>query len=107
MLDLLMQAQERFDMVIVDSPPVLGLADALVLANLTRATVVVIDSGVTRKDPVVGSIRRLRGAQANILGVVLNKYGQGGSGYGYDYHYSYSYYNYEGADKDRPKLASA
>jgi hypothetical protein len=52
-------------------------------------------------------LKRLRGAQANILGAVLTKYGQGSSGYGYDYHYAYNYYRYEGGDTDEQlKLTS-
>ncbi len=107
MLDLLDQGEERFDMVIVDSPPVLGLADSLILANMSRTTVLVVDSGVTRRGAVEGALKRLRGAQANILGAVLTKYGQGGSGYGYDYNYSYNYYRYEGEEGEQPlKLSS-
>jgi succinoglycan biosynthesis transport protein ExoP len=107
MLDLLVQGEERFDLVIVDSPPVLGLADSLILANMSRTTVMVVDAGVTRRDAIAGSLRRLRGAQANILGALLTKYGQGSSGYGYDYNYSYNYYGYESSDGGpRLKLTS-
>ncbi len=107
MLDLLDQGEERFDMVIVDSPPVLGLADSLILANMSRTTVLVVDAGVTRRGAVDGALKRLRGAQANILGGILTKYGQGGSGYGYDYNYSYNYYRYEGDEAEQPlKLGS-
>jgi len=107
MLDLLDQGEERFDLVIVDSPPVLGLADSLILANMSRTTVLVVDAGVTRQGAISGAMKRLRGAQANILGAVLTKYGQGGSGYGYDYNYSYNYYRYDSDDADkRLKLTS-
>jgi len=98
MVELLDQAEQRFDLVVVDSPPVLGLADSLILANMSRATVLVVDAGVTRQGSIRGAIKRLRGAQANLLGAVLTKYGQGGSGYGYDYEYSYNYYNYAGGE---------
>jgi capsular exopolysaccharide synthesis family protein len=95
MLDFLNIARERFDYVIVDGPPVIGLADALVLSNLAGSTLFVIDAGGTRAGALEASIKRLRGANARILGCVLTRMGRAGSGYGYgygyDYHYSYSY----------------
>lgn len=102
MADLLETAATKFDLVILDSPPVLGLADALILANMANATILVVDAGVTRKGSVEGALARLRQARANILGTVLTKYGQGGSGYGYDYHYryKYDYYGYGTREAD-------
>lgn len=93
MLDFLSLASERFDYVVLDGPPVVGLADALVLANLARATIFVVESGRTRYGAIEGSIKRLAGANAVILGAVVSKLGPAGKGYGYnyDYHYSYSY----------------
>lgn len=93
MMELLELARERFDYVILDGPPVLGLADAIVLANLARSTILVVESEGTRAGALEGSAKRLRAAGANILGAILVKHGQagGGYGYGYDYHYSYSY----------------
>ena len=91
MAELVKLARERFDFVILDGPPVLGLADAVVLANLARATIMVVESETTRAGALEGSAKRLRSAGANILGAVLVKHGKAGSGYGYDYHYSYSY----------------
>jgi capsular exopolysaccharide synthesis family protein len=101
MLDLLQIAQERFDYVVLDGPPVIGLADALILANLSRATLFVIESSGTRAGALEGSIKRLRAANANILGAVFVKHGRAGEGagygygygYGYDYHYTYTYGN--------------
>ena len=91
MLDLLAMASERFDYIIIDGPPVLGLADALVLANLAKATVFVGAVGVTRVSAIKGAIKRLRSVQANVVGGLLNKAGQIGSGYGYDYYHTYHY----------------
>lgn len=91
MVDLLSAAQERFDYVILDGPPVIGLADALVIANLAQATVFVATAGATRIGAMEGSAKRLRAANAKLIGAVLVKVGQASHGYGYDYHYSYSY----------------
>ncbi|VFM95895.1 MAG: capsular exopolysaccharide family [Candidatus Kentron sp. G] len=90
MLSLLNVAIERFDYIIVDGPPVVGLADALVLSNLAHATVFVVASGVPRLSVVDGSIKRLRSAKATLIGGVLTKVDHDSSRYSY-YGYSYSY----------------
>ena len=99
MVDLLSLSVERFDHVVIDGPPVIGLADALVLANLARATIFVVEPGVTRTKQVEGAVKRLYQANARILGAVLTKVGRGGQGYGYGYGYGYDYnylYSYSG-----------
>lgn len=87
---ILREAREKFDVVIVDAPPVLGLADAPVLASLCEATVMVVQSGVQRR-PVLNSLRRLLEANAAVSGVVLTKFNAKASGYGYGYGYAYGY----------------
>ncbi len=95
MLDLLSLSSERFDYVVLDGPPVIGLADALVLANLAKGTIFVVDAGRSRYGAIEGAIKRLRAANASILGAVTNRLRRPGHGYGYgynyDYHYTYSY----------------
>ncbi len=95
MVDLLSVAAERFDMVVIDGPPVIGLADALILANLSKATIFIIDAEATRRRDIAGAVKRLRQANAHLLGAVLDKVGRAGKGYGYGYGYSYDYmYSY-------------
>jgi capsular exopolysaccharide synthesis family protein len=107
MMELLEIAEDNYDVVIIDSPPLLGLADALVLSNLSSATVLVVDAGVTRKGVLEGALKRLRGVNSNIIGTVLTKYGQGRSRYSYDYQYNYRYYGTGDEDSDPKKqLAS-
>lgn len=69
---LLDKAQEMgFAQVIIDSPPLLGLADALVLGNQVQHLVFAIKAGHTRKSSIKNSLRRLRGAGIHPMGVVL------------------------------------
>ena len=84
-----------FDMIVVDMPPVLGLADALIVSNRTNATILSVAMGETHKKALVGAFRRLQQARVNVIGTVAAKAKQG-SGYGY--HYDYNYYGY-GQDK--------
>ncbi len=87
MKKFLAKAEKQFDVVVVDGPPVLGLADALVLSNVTRGTVLVVDAGETRKGVLTDALKRLHGVQANIIGTILTKYNQGHSEYSYLYNY--------------------
>jgi capsular exopolysaccharide synthesis family protein len=91
---IIAEGMEQYDMVIVDGPPVLGLADAPLLASVCRATLLVIESGQTRTRAALDAIGRLRGAGAHIVGAVLTKYRHRSHGYGYGY--SYEPYRYGG-----------
>lgn len=87
--------QGAFDMIIVDMPPILGLADALLVSNRASATILSIAMGETKKQALVGAYKRLRQARVNVIGSVASKAKQGT---GYGYHYDYNYYGY-GEDK--------
>lgn len=89
MATLLALAADKFDYVILDGPPVLGLADALVLANRAQGTVLVVEAGVTRHGHVQAAVKRLRSAHATLIGGVLAKYRDVEMGYHY-HHYDYS-----------------
>jgi capsular exopolysaccharide synthesis family protein len=102
MLDLLGLASERFDYVVLDGPPLLGLADALVLSKVSDGTIFVVDAGRTRHGELEGAVKRLRAAKTRILGGVLDRYGRQGQGYGYGYGYNYDYhYTYGDRDQGR------
>jgi len=104
MVDFLSLARERFDYVILDGPPVLGLADAVVLSKLSEGTVLVAHAGVAKKAGVEGAIKRLTGSRAKLIGVVLAKVGQRTGGYGYGYSYKYHYtYGTAGQSQGRPE----
>ena len=76
---------EIFDVIIVDGPPVMGMADAIVLSNAVSATLLVIASGEGRIGLVRSALKRLAQARVTPLGFVLTKYDAkklGGYGYG-------------------------
>ena len=93
MLNLLALAAKNFDQVIIDGPPVLGIADALLLGNVAAGTVLVVESGATRRGYARGVLRRLLSARARLIGVVLTKFDANVAGYGY----GYGGYGYGGA----------
>jgi capsular exopolysaccharide synthesis family protein len=92
------EASEQFDVVVVDAPPVLGLADAPVLSSICEGTVVVVEAASVRRPVVLNSLARLRAANAHIVGVVLTKYNPKHAGYGYAYGYGYGYGQRYGQD---------
>lgn len=72
MKNLLEQVKDEYDVVILDTPPVLAVTDAQVLANLADGVVLVVSSGKTETDAAKKAKELLESAKAKILGVVLN-----------------------------------
>jgi len=72
MAELLEDMAAKFDRVIVDTPPVLSVADSLALANIADAVVFVVRSGVARKKAVLRVRDLLRRANSNVVGAVFN-----------------------------------
>jgi succinoglycan biosynthesis transport protein ExoP len=88
-VSLLSIGQEVFDLIVIDGPPVLGLADAQLLSSAASATLFVVGDGITRKTLVRGAMRRLQLSRGHILGAALTKYDTKVPGYSYDYAYGY------------------
>lgn len=88
---LLDEVRKHYDNVVIDGPPILGLADAPQLARTVEGTVIVMEAGRTRAAQAKQAIDRLRSVRANILGAVLTKLDAEAQGYGYGYGYSYRY----------------
>jgi succinoglycan biosynthesis transport protein ExoP len=89
------EALQLYDMVVIDGPPVLGLADAPTLAAAVAGTIFVIESRGTRRGLARTAIQRLRVGNARLLGGVLTKFDAKRASYGYGSDYAYAYdYNY-------------
>ena len=84
---LLREASHEFDRVIIDGPPLLGLADAALLATAAENVVMVIESGRTRTRAAREAIERVRTSGGRLLGVVLTKSTEESSSYAYRYRY--------------------
>jgi capsular exopolysaccharide synthesis family protein len=88
-----------YDQIIIDGPPVMGLADAPILASHMEGVMLVVEAGVTRKAYALNSMKRLKSAHAYIVGVLINKYEAKHAAYGYSQGYgTHDYYGY-GADE--------
>lgn len=82
---LLKEAQLSYDMVIFDTPPVLAVTDAQILANIVDGTVLVVRSGETEIEAAQKAKEALEPAKAKLLGVVLNGREKKASNYYYYY----------------------
>ena len=89
--DLLEEATNNYDVVVMDGPPVLGLADAPRLSGMADATVFVLEANRTSREHARVAIRRLVKAGADQIGLVISKYDAtkdvGSSDYAYTYNY--------------------
>jgi capsular exopolysaccharide synthesis family protein len=99
------QLAERFDLVLIDSPPVLPVADAMILTAYADAVLLVVGSAQTRRGEFARTAEKLAQANAPVVGVVLNKAtardSYGGYG-GYEPH-GYEPHGYEPAASSRAK----
>lgn len=88
LLDMVNNLKSCADIVIFDSPPILAVADAALLARLSDATLLVVHAGVTRASACTRSRNQLLQTGTKLLGTVLNRVPKASSdGYGYSYYY--------------------
>ncbi|MES2755174.1 MAG: polysaccharide biosynthesis tyrosine autokinase [Pseudomonadota bacterium] len=82
---------KTYDHVVVDSPPVLGLADAPLIGTHVEGMIYAVEANGARSSVIRAAIARLRAAKVNLLGVVLTKFEAKRAHYGYGYEYGYGY----------------
>jgi hypothetical protein len=98
--DILSTLEAASDLVIIDSTPLLGVADASALASRVDGVLLVVNPKEVNRRTFVHANEQLRKAGGRVLGTILNAVSPGlGYGYGYDY----DYYNYYAAEKDKRK----
>jgi succinoglycan biosynthesis transport protein ExoP len=93
---LIDQIRNDYDIVLVDAPPVLGLADAPTLASHVEATLFVVQANQARGRQARVALTRLKSARAYVIGALLTKFDAKVTGQLDDYGYSYSYGRTEG-----------
>ncbi|MEL7447219.1 MAG: polysaccharide biosynthesis tyrosine autokinase, partial [Pseudomonadota bacterium] len=85
--DLIEEAEGLFDLVIVDSPPVLSFADGPLLGSVCEGTLVVIQAGSVRRPAAERTISRMLESRSNLLGAILMRFDAKQAGYDYGYYY--------------------
>ncbi|MCG3172133.1 MAG: hypothetical protein GMKNLPBB_00278 [Myxococcota bacterium] len=100
-LRIIDEACNKFDRVIIDSPPLGPVADSLVIATHMDGVVVVVQPEKTSRDLTKRVVSGLRDVKANILGVIFNQVDIERRQYGYRYYYGGQYYYYYADREDR------
>jgi polysaccharide biosynthesis transport protein len=106
-LDRMLQAcMKIYDLVVIDSPPILGLADAPILARSAHATLLVVAAKTATRKSVIRAVKRLRGSGCNLVGCAFTKFAVGRLDYNYEYRYMHdNYYNYDQTPEQLEKSA--
>ncbi|NJC34884.1 capsular exopolysaccharide synthesis family protein [Sphingomonas jejuensis] len=88
---LITRLLETYDNVVIDSPPVLGLADAPLIASRVEGVIYAVESHGIRSSLVKTALGRLASANAYVIGGVLTKFEPKKAHFGYGYDYGYGY----------------
>jgi capsular exopolysaccharide synthesis family protein len=95
MSQTLRDLESRFDLVIIDAPPLLPVTDAAVLSTIAGGTVVVVGAGMVDRDHLAKSLQSLEAVKGRLLGLVINLMPTKGAD-------AYSYYR-EGYAPESPR----
>lgn len=98
MEQLLVELAQTFDVVVIDSPPILGLADSPMLSALVDGVIFVVEADRGHRGALKTALRRLRAMRPVLLGAVLTKFDPTRAGNRYSEYYGYQYYRYDDAD---------
>ncbi|PIV99422.1 MAG: capsular biosynthesis protein, partial [Deltaproteobacteria bacterium CG17_big_fil_post_rev_8_21_14_2_50_63_7] len=101
-LDVLEELKKRYERVIIDSPPVIAVTDAMILAQLVDGVILVSKAGSTRRELLKRSKELLEGIGANLIGTILNNVNFENRRYGKYYYYYRRYGQYYDHSTDRP-----
>ena len=100
MSDLLSEMRERYDVIVVDSPPLAAGVDSFVLGTVTGTLLVVLRTGHSHREITGAKLEMLNRLPIRLLGAVLNDVPRGAA-YGYYAYYSYYLPGYEAVDESR------
>ena len=93
--EIIQLAARQFDVVMIDSPPILGLADSPMMAALVDGVIFVVEADRSRRGSLKTALRRLRAMRPMMLGAVLTKFDPLKGSARYSAYYGYEYYQYE------------
>jgi capsular exopolysaccharide synthesis family protein len=98
--EFLSTLEEHFDWVIIDSPPVMAVTDASVIAHVAQGVIYVVRCEHTNKHTAATALEQLESAKAKFLGGILNRVDVQRNSYYYSNYYRKSYASYYGAGHD-------
>ncbi|QEK37246.1 polysaccharide biosynthesis tyrosine autokinase [Acinetobacter johnsonii] len=89
--NLLEQISEKFDHVIIDTPPVLAVTDGIIISQYTGVNLVIARYAKTQMKELELTLNRFEQAGVKVNGFILNDIQRSSAGYGYGYNYAYAY----------------
>lgn len=107
MRNVLQTLSEMFPYIIIDSPPVLPVTDAVVLSTQAQSVLLVVNAGHTARNQLKRSVERLREVNAKMVGCILNGLSRKNDAYSYYYYYQNTYYHQENVIQEDGRLAPA
>lgn len=110
MMEALMDLRDRYDVVIIDAPPLLPVTDAALLTSQSDGALLIVRQGKTTKDQLRHALERLQAVDGRALGVVLTMTsdgGAGGYGYGVGYKKGHDRFPEEGPAQEEKRPAPA
>ena len=99
LVELLRALSEHFDWIVLDSPPVMAVTDASVIAHRTTGIIFVVGSEQVNRHKALTAVQKLQGSKAKILGVVLNRANVQRNPYYYSHYYTHEYAGYYSSEK--------
>lgn len=96
--EFLKRYRDQYDLIVIDSSPVMGIADAPLLSRFVDAVVVVVEANSAHFGQSKAAINRLRAVRAPLLGAILTKFRALEAGQSYSYQYNYYTYGSENRD---------
>ena len=89
--NVLEQLSEKFDHVIIDTPPVLAVTDGIIISQYTGVNLVIARYAKTQMKELELTLNRFEQAGVKVNGFILNDIQRSSAGYGYGYNYAYAY----------------
>lgn len=92
--DFLASAATHFDWIVIDSPPVMAVTDASLVAHRATGVLFVVGCEATSRHAAAAALEQLQGAKARVIGAVLNRVNVERNSYYYSHYYRKEYSNY-------------
>ncbi|MEM6898900.1 MAG: polysaccharide biosynthesis tyrosine autokinase [Pseudomonadota bacterium] len=86
--EIIKAAEDVYDVVLIDSPPILNFADGPRLGSVVAGALIVLEAGLIRRPAALRTLTQMYDSRVNVLGCVLTKFNPKASGYDYGYYYS-------------------
>jgi capsular exopolysaccharide synthesis family protein len=99
MKEMLDEISQVFDIVLLDSPPVLAVIDAVIISSIAESAIMVVRGGETRRKPFLAAVEELRKGRANIIGIIFNGADLSKEGAYYTKYYRYYKYGVYGKEE--------